>query len=142
VGLLAGALIGFSIQHPVESPFAIADAQAVTELRAQAADIKSRRSDLKYWLPLCKGHSPLCTAYIAGIVQANTLLHPPEFCPKDLLLADVEGLLTEALRWVEEQKPHLLSHTMPAFILDVLNDFLPCETKPAHASGSQTARKP
>jgi len=66
VGLLAGILIGFSVEHPTESPFAVVDAQAATELRAQFADVDAKQLDMNFWLTLCRGHSPLCAAYVAG----------------------------------------------------------------------------
>jgi len=58
-----------SVEHPAELPFAVVDAQAATELRAQVANVDGKQLDMTFWLTLCRGHSPLCAAYVAGLVR-------------------------------------------------------------------------
>jgi hypothetical protein len=50
-------------------PFAVVDAQAATELRAQMANVDGKQLDMTLWLTLCRGHSPLCAAYVVGLVR-------------------------------------------------------------------------
>jgi hypothetical protein len=130
VGLLAGALIGFSIQHPVESPFAAADAKAAMELREQLADVDAQQPDLNFWRPLCTGSSPLCAAYVAGLVQANTsFLQKPLFCPQDMKIHQIERRFTEDLEWAKD-KPEAIKAKPGVFAAATWNFAMPCGEKP------------
>jgi hypothetical protein len=130
VGLLAGILIGFSVEHPAELPFAVVDAQAATELRAQLADVDGKQLDMNFWLTLCRGHSPLCAAYVARLVQANAaFLRQPLFCPQDVRIGHIERRLTEDLAWAKD-KPEILKAKPAAFAAAAWNLIMPCGGKP------------
>jgi hypothetical protein len=130
VGLLAGILIGFSVERPAESPFAVVDAQAATELRAQLADVDAKQLDMNFWLTLCRGHSPLCAAYVAGLVQANAaFLRQPLFCPQDVRLGHIERRFTEDLEWAKD-KPEILKAKPGAFAAAAWSLIMPCGGKP------------
>jgi hypothetical protein len=130
VGLLAGILIGFSVEHPAELPFAVVDAQAATELRAQLADVDGKQLDMNFWLNLCRGHSPLCAAYFAGLVQANApFLRQPLFCPQDVRIGHIERRFTEDLAWAKD-KPEILKAKPAVFAAVAWNLSMPCSGKP------------
>jgi hypothetical protein len=129
VGLIAGILIGFSVEHPAESPFAVVDAQAATELRAQLADVDAKQLDMNFWLTLCRGHSPLCAAYVAGLAQANAaFLQQPLFCPQDVRLGHIERRFTEDLEWAKD-KPEILKERPGAFAAAAWGLIMPCGGK-------------
>jgi hypothetical protein len=126
VGLLAGILIGFCVEHPAEVPFAVVDTQAATELRAQLADVDAKQLDMNFWLTLCRGHSPLCAVYVAGLVQANAaFLRQPLFCPQDVRIGHIERRFTEDLAWARD-KPEILK-AKPAVFAALI---MPCGGKP------------
>jgi hypothetical protein len=118
LALLVGILIGFSVQHPAESPFAVVDAQAATELRAQLADVNAKQLDLNFWLTLCRGHSPLCSCK-----PTRPFLQHPLFCPQDIRIVHIER------EWAND-KPEILKAKPGDFAAAAWNLIMPCGGKP------------
>jgi len=135
VGLVAGILIAYGNQHPVDSPFASAEVQAATQLRKKStsATRPNDQTTARFWLPLCDQHSPLCAAYISGFVELNTNLVGSVFCPEDWRVAEMETYITNELRDIGKQAPELLDTEMGLLMRAVLESEMPCETKLAQA---------
>ena len=93
------------------------------------ADVDGKQLDMNFWLTLCRGHSPLCAAYVAGLVQANAaFLRQPLFCPQDVRIGHIERRFTEDLAWAKD-KPEILKAKPAVFAAAAWNLIMPCGGK-------------
>src|SRR5262249_32345227 len=83
----------------------------------------------------CRCRDPMCTGYIAGLVEMQNSLRVPFFCPGSMRVAEVEAIVVTRLRYLGRNAPHLLRYPMEVVASHVLERQLPCETRIAQAGG-------
>jgi len=136
--LLAGLLLGggllFAYHQLLADDPLVTAAEAQLALRRRPAGEYEKQSQARFWLPLCDRGDPMCTSYIAGLVEMQNSLRSPFFCPGSMRVAEVEAIDTR-LRYLGRNAPHLLRYPMEVVASHVLERQLPCETKIAQAGG-------
>src|SRR5262245_14983607 len=88
--------------------------------RRRPAGEYERHSQARFWLPLCDKGDPMCTSYIAGLVEMQNSLRFPFFCPGSMRIADVEAIVVTRLRYLGRNAPHLLRYPMEIVASHVL----------------------
>ena len=81
--LLAGLLLGGGLavvyqQLLTDDPL-VTGAEAQLALRRRPAGEYEKQSQARFWVPLCDSGDPMCTSYIAGLVDMQNSLRSPFF---------------------------------------------------------------
>jgi hypothetical protein len=132
-GLLLGGGLAFAYHELLADEPLVTATDAQLTLRRRPAGEYEKQSQARFWLPLCDSGDPMCTSYIAGLVEMQNGLRSPFFCPRTLRLAEVEAIVVKRLRYLGRNAPHLLRYPMLVIASHVLERQLPCETKIAQA---------
>jgi hypothetical protein len=133
--LLLGGGLAFAYQQLLAEDPLVTVMEAQLALRRRPAGEFEKLSQARFWLPLCESGDPMCTSYIAGLVDMQNGLRYPFFCPGTLRVAEVEAIVLKRLRYLDRNAPYLLRYTMLAIASHVLERELPCETKIAQVDG-------
>ena len=136
-GLLLGGGLAFAYQQLLADDPLVSATEAQLALRRRPAGEYERQLQARFWLPLCDKGDPMCTSYIAGVVEMQNGLRSPYFCPGSMRIAEVEAIVVKRLRYLGRNAPHLLRYPMLVVASHVLERRLPCETRLAQAGGGK-----
>src|SRR5262245_18830698 len=97
--LLRGGSASAYHQPLADDPL-ISATEAQLALRRRPAGEYERHSQARFWLPLCDKGDPMCTSYIAGLVEMQNSLRFPFFYPGSMRIAEVEAIVVTRLRYL------------------------------------------
>jgi hypothetical protein len=118
--LALGGGLTFAYQQLLADEPLVTAAEAQLALRRRPAGEYERQSQARFWLPLCDRGDPMCTGYIAGLVEMQNSLRAPFFCPGSMRVAEVEAIVVTRLRYLGRNAPHLLRYPMEVVASHVL----------------------